>query len=179
MDGSGEPRVLCRAHMQEYDPRTESGCPVCRGERVEQAADSRRMGALVAGVVAVLAITTFFLRVGGDEPAAPGQQVQRMSAGPFREDIEKLEWILYASISEGRSDAEQIAFLAKKLADDIKNWESRLHMTVYITDIRNFRKWVDERSSGGFDDAALADARREWERVRSKVFEPADWFASW
>ena len=37
----------------------------------------------------------------------------------------------------------------------------------------------EERANSGFDTTALGETRREWERVRSKVFDPEPWFADW
>ncbi len=173
--------TLCRAHMQGYDPKTETGCPLCRGEaQPDPQAEGQPWGKLVVAMVTVLVIGSFFLGSGGSaEQEAPQQQVERMRAGPFKQDIEKLEWILYAGSSEGMSDAKELTFLSGKLAYDIRERESRLHMTVYINDIKGFGKWVEQRAQNGFDDRALAEAREEWERVRAKVFDPEPWFASW
>jgi hypothetical protein len=183
-DGEGfapPAETLCKDHLQRYDPARESGCPQCCGEPPAAAEDaSQPWGKLIVGMVAVLAIGTLFLGSGSDpEDPAAEQRLERLKAGPFKQEIEKLEWILYADGSEGVSDAKELVFLAGKLAHEIREWESRLHMTVYIGDIKGFGRWVEQRAQSGFDDRALAEARQEWERVRAKVFEPEPWFARW
>jgi hypothetical protein len=87
--------------------------------------------------------------------------------------------VLYASSSEGVSDATEIVAQARRLARDMQEWESRLSMTPYIVDIRDFADFVEARATAGFDDETLTDCRIEWERVRAQVFGPKDWFLSW
>lgn len=172
-------RVMCREHMQYYDPVQEPGCPACTTAAAPAAEPSRRIAPLVAGLVALGLIGSFFLRAGPEPPATETLErpTERMRAGPFRDEIDRMEWILYAETSEGLSDAEELVFLSGKLADEMGEWESRLHMTVYITDVREFGHSVEDRARRGFSKADLAEVRFEWEAVRARVFEPEDWFA--
>ncbi len=94
------------------------------------------------------------------------------------QEIEKLEWIFYAESSYGVEDAKQIVFLARKLADEMREWESRILMLSYVGEVRDFATWVERRSRSGFDDAALRDSRLEWECLRARVFNPEPWFLS-
>jgi hypothetical protein len=166
--------------MQYYDPVQEPGCPACTSAAAPAAESSRRIAPLVVGLVAIGLIGSFFLRAGPEAPTETLERpVERMRAGPFRDDIEKMEWILYAETSVGLSDADELVFLSGKLADEMREWESRLHMTVYITDIREFGRSVQDRGRQGFSNADLAEVRFEWEAVRARVFEPEDWFARW
>lgn len=174
-------RVMCRVHAQYYDPIQESGCPECGGENSDAAADPSAppWGKLAFGLTMILVIGTFFLGTGPSGPPPDERTVPQMKAHPFKPVIKDLEYILYAAGSEGPSDAKEIVTLANRLADDMREWESRLSMTPYIVDVRQFGTFVQERARGGFDDVALSDARIEWERVRGEVFEPQAWFLTW
>lgn len=175
--GSGE-KTLCRTHLRYYDPVSEAGCEVCRGEASPEGGEKELPWLKLAAALVLLLMTgTFFLGVRPSSAPTSARNIERLVAGPFRQEIEKLEWILYAESSEGSSDAQELVFLLEKLGSEIREWESRLHMTVYLNDIRDFSEWVERRAERGFDDASLAEARREWERVRALVFEPQPWFA--
>ena len=171
-----DPRVMCRDHGRMYDSARETGCEVCRGEVAPAAEPVRAWGKLLAGMVAILVIATFFLGVDRDGLEASSHQILQMPASPYREEIEKLEYILYAESSYGRTDAEQIVFLSRKLAAEMREWESRLHMLPHIGEVRDFAEQVELGAKQGFADADLFATREAWQRLRDKIFEPADWF---
>ena len=161
-----------------YDPRQGAGCLVCRGEGEPSGPEPETgppWGKLVAGMVAVLVISTFFLGVdrSGSESS---HQILQMTANPYREEIEKLEYILYAETSYGQTDAEQIVFLSRKLAAEMREWESRLHMLSHVGLVRDFADQVERGAEQDFGDADLFATRDAWQRLRDKIFEPADWF---
>ena len=75
----------------------------------------------------VLVGASFWL---GSEPSresgsadSSARQTIRMRAGPFRAEIQRLEWILYAQASEGLSDARELRALLVKLAHEMRAWE--------------------------------------------------------
>ena len=172
-------RVMCREHLQTYDPRTEPGCQVCREGRGPQEAAGVPWGKLALAMVAMLIVSTFLVSVERTGTSAEEPNVLQMQAHPFKDPIGKMEYVLYASGSEGASDALQIVSQARRLARDMQEWESRLSMTPYIVDIRDFADFVEARAESGFDDEALTDCRLEWGRVRAHVFGPEDWFLTW
>jgi hypothetical protein len=100
-------------------------------------------------MLAMLIVSTFLVRVEVTETSAEEPKVLQMQAQ------------------------------ARRLARDMQEWESRLSMTPYIVDIRDFADFVEARATAGFDDETLTDCRIEWERVRAQVFGPKDWFLSW
>ncbi len=171
---------MCRDHGRYYDPRREAGCTVCRGEEPGVAAPEvgRPWGRLALGMVAIVVVSTFFLGAERTAPAAgpDPEPTLKMTANPFREEIEKLEYILYAESSYGAEDARQILFLAGKLADEMREWESRLHMLSHVGLVRDFADQVERGAEQDFGDADLFATRDAWQRLRDKIFEPADWF---
>ncbi len=171
---------MCRDHGRMYDPGREAGCAVCRGE-VEPTGQAEPEGGppwarLLAGMVAILLISTFFLGLDCGRPDANWHQILQMPANPYREEIEKLEYILFAESSYGQADAEQIVFLSRKLAAEMREWESRVHMLAHIGEVRDFAEQVERGVARDFADADLFAARDAWQRLRDKIFEPEDWF---
>lgn len=176
MAQNGDSRVMCRDHGRMYDPTREAGCAVCRGE-VDPAAQKepeRPWGKLAVAAVLLLLVATFFLRAEPEDRSE--HEIIQMQAGPFRDEIEKLEYILFAESSYGPTDAEQIAFLSRKLAKEMRNWESRVHMLSHIGEVRAYADSVEHRAEHGFADQDLFACRDDWQRLRDKIFEPEPWF---
>jgi len=130
-------------------------------------------------MVAMLVVSTFLIGVEGTGTPTEEPSVLQLQAHPYKDPIQKMEYVLYASSSEGASDAQEIVSQARRLAHDMKEWESRLSMTPYIVDVRDFADFVEARAGSGFDNEALTDCRIEWERVRAHVFGSEDWFLTW
>lgn len=177
MSHTRDPRVMCRDHGRLYDAASEAGCVVCRGEQQPEAPEpAYPWRKLAAGAIAIFVLGSFFLGVESGSQAPKAHQVLAMKANPYRQVIEKLEYVLYAESSYGEPDAREIVFLVEKLAGEMREWESRIHMLSHIGIVREFGDWVERRSEPDFDDAALLAARRQWEGVRARVFDPEDWF---
>lgn len=174
-------RVICRTHGLRYDPYVETGCPTCRRDPAAEGEQEsgRRRGLWALTACALLVIGTLFVhRSGGDasERVSEAQSHPRMEAYPYRKFIEKIEWILYRDGSPAREDAEQIRVWSGRLADHMKEWESRLYMTPNISKLREFGEWAKSTYGARFDERALRETRARWEQLRAEVFEPADWF---
>ena len=163
-----------------YEPRQDAGCAVCRGE-VEPSGQREPEGGalwgkLVVGMLAILVVATFFLGVNRGGSQATPHKIIQMPANPYREEIEKLEYILFAESSYGEKDAEQIVFLSRKLAAEMQEWESRLHMLSHIGEVRAYAAEIERGAEQDFADADLFAARDAWQQLRDKIFEPEDWF---
>ncbi len=153
--------------------------PAHVAEPIEPEGVGPSWGMLALALAGIVVLGTFFLGARPEESAPEERDIPQMSATPYRPTIERLEYTLYAESSEGLSDAREIVRVTRKLAADMREWESRLYLTPYITRVGEFAGWVENRAKRGFDPAALTASRRRWESIRTTVFEPEDWFLEW
>jgi hypothetical protein len=157
--------AFCRLHRRTFDASKEAACPTCRGVREKPPAEIPWLK-IAAGVIALLLGWAVLSgdRSGAADAAPSGP---RMGIDLYRAQVQTIEDMLYAE----ESDLQALVTETRHLASTMKESESRLSMTPLILEVSGYAEFLVQRGSGGFDAAAVEDARREWERVRAHVFE--------
>ena len=162
--------AFCRLHRRTFDASKEPGCPTCRGVRESRPSETP-WGKIVAGLVVLV---LGWMVLGGDRSGdadAAGPSGPRMRIDLYRAQVQTIEDVLYTEGAPGDSDLNTLVTETRRLAAMMKDSESRLSMTPLILDVQGYADFLEQLGSRRFDAASVEDARREWERVRTHVFE--------
>jgi hypothetical protein len=171
MNAPNPTEAFCRLHRRTFDPTKDAACPVCRGVRETPPTQKMPWAKVSAALIALVLAWTIF---GGDRSADADAATAgpRMRINLYQGQIQNIEGLLYAENTRGEAGLNSLVAETQRLASMMKENESRLSMTPLILDIQGYADFLVQRASrGGFDAAAIEDARLEWERVRAHVFE--------
>jgi hypothetical protein len=172
MSSATSPEAYCRLHRRTFDASQEPACPVCRGVRETPPREIPR-GKIAAALTAAVLLGLVVL--GGDRAADAdaGPSGPRISMNLYRAQVQTIEDMLYARGTQAEPELAALIAETRRLAAMMKETESRLSMTPLILDVSGYADFLVELGRQGFDAGAVENARLEWERVRTRVFEDA------
>lgn len=182
--------IKCKKHGLHYDPKMSSGCALCAREAAKQI--PRRAPQLTLILLCVLGMMIALYQIFGvgakgadafdltrsESEDTPAAAVARLDPELYREAIENLEAAVHrpavATSRELPAAGIRIADAAHELSEAIARRQPRDGAAASAA-LSRLGTTADRK---GFSLPDLRQARIDWQRIRARHFEPADWYGT-
>ena len=99
-----------------------------------------------------------------------------LDPGPYRKHIISVERMLYEPREGNYDDAGRVASRAMELSMTVRGDGRDANRSRAWGKLFDYAGRVDAQADVGYANANLPELRRDWEKVRNAVFQPAAWF---